>query len=159
MVATLWLPWRGSSKGRFDLPFVQPVWAKAFSIQQIHGPTCSWLIGLCKNLLYIFPHLLSKVEKPNCARKKNHCAHTWPFFQNFRNFSRTEFCSLLLFTGSKQANGEGLVEDGDIRFCSDQSFDETDLGDEDGEANEEGKEGSKNIAGHLKRIRNETCFY
>ena len=52
-----------------------------------------------------------------------------------------------------------MVEDADVHFCPEQFSDEADLGDEDGEANEEGKEGSKNIAGHLKRIRNETCFY
>ena len=98
-------------------------------------------------------------EAKLCKEEKSLCPYLTIFSEFWEFFDITEFCSLLLFTGSKQANGEGLVEDGDIRFCSDQSFDETDLGNEDGEANEEGKEGSKNIAGHLKRIRNETCFY
>ena len=53
----------------------------------------------------------------------------------------TYFC--LKFTGGKQANCERLVEDVDVCFRSEQSFDKADLGNQDGEADEESQAGSE----------------
>ena len=56
-----------------------------------------------------------------------------------------------MFTWRNKANRKRLVEDVDVRFCSEQSLDKTDLGDADGEADEEGKAGSEDedISNHL----------
>ena len=61
----------------------------------------------------------------------------------------TYFC--LKFTGGKQANCERLVEDGDVCFYSQQSFDKADLGNQDGEADEHSQAGSKDedVSRHL----------
>ena len=47
-----------------------------------------------------------------------------------------------------------MVEEVDIGFCSDQSSDKADLGNEDGEAKEKGEAGSKDqqVSSHLKKI-------
>ena len=47
-----------------------------------------------------------------------------------------------------------MVEKVDVGFCSDQSSDKADLGNEDGEAKEKGEAGSKDqqVSSHLKKI-------
>ena len=56
-----------------------------------------------------------------------------------------------VFTWRNKANCERLVEDIDVRFYSEQSLNKTDLGNADGEADEEGKAGSEDedISNHL----------
>ena len=56
-----------------------------------------------------------------------------------------------MFTWRNKANCKRLVEDVDVRFCSEQPSDKADLGNADGEANEEGEAGSKDedISNHL----------
>ena len=57
----------------------------------------------------------------------------------------------LKFTGGKQADCERLVENVDICFYSQQSFDKADLGNQDGEAHEQSQAGSKDedVSRHL----------
>ena len=47
-----------------------------------------------------------------------------------------------------------MVEEVYVCFCSDQSSDKADLGNEDGEAKEKGEAGSKDqqVSSHLKKI-------
>ena len=47
------------------------------------------------------------------------------------------------FTWCKQTYCKRLVEDVDVCFCSEQSFDKADLGNQDGEADEESQAGSE----------------
>ena len=48
-----------------------------------------------------------------------------------------------------------MVEDADVHFCPEQSSDEADLGDEDGEADQESKGGfeDKDISSHLLDVK------
>ena len=63
--------------------------------------------------------------------------------------------SALSFTRGNKTKSKGVVEDVDVRFCSDNSLDELDLGNKYEEADEEGKDccWAKYIAHHLCNMK------
>ena len=61
----------------------------------------------------------------------------------------------MCLTWRDEANCERLVEDANVRSCTEQSSDEADLGDEDGEADQESKGGfeDKDISSHILDVK------